>query len=260
MPDLPELNFEQREAASQALAGALRRRIMLGGFTFGSKLPTERDLALGLGVSRNTVRQAMRILAADGLISTSRGRNGGSVVELPTVPPRSRREIAAAWRQSIDDGYRYRLALEPLAARWAAERSTTRQRDELAWLVRQDSTDLASYHQLDSRFHLLIAEMARHDLLLESIARAREEMFREVNTLWMFFGPNSHRGADQLASPGAFEGFAGEHTPIMRAIGTGDAEQAAVAMAAHLQHAREEFAQLLEKILTSARAPAMSQR
>jgi DNA-binding GntR family transcriptional regulator len=85
-------------------------------------------------------------------------------------------------------------------------------------------------------------------------------MFREVNTLWMFFGPNSHRGADQLASPGAFEGFAGEHTPIMRAIGTGDAEQAAVAMAAHLQQAREEFAQLLEKILTSTRAPAMSQR
>lgn len=64
MPDLPDLGFEQREAASEALAGALRRRIMLGGFTFGSKLPTERDLALGLGVSRNTVRKAMRILAA----------------------------------------------------------------------------------------------------------------------------------------------------------------------------------------------------
>jgi len=260
MPDLPGLNFEQREAASDALAGALRRRIMLGGFTFGSKLPTERDLALGLGVSRNTVRKAMRILAADGLISTSRGRNGGSVVELPAVPPRRRREIAAAWRQSIDDAYQFRLALEPLAARRAAERSTAKQRDELAWLVRQDSTDLASYHQLDSRFHLLIAEMAGHDLLLESITRAREEMFREVNTLWMFFGPDSHGGADQLASPGAFEGFAGEHTPIMRAIGNGDAEQASVAMTAHLQQAREEFAQLLDKILIWPRAPAMSQR
>ena len=260
MPDLAELNFEQREGASQALAGALRRRIMLGGFTFGSKLPTERDLALGLGVSRNTVRQAMRILAADGLISTSRGRNGGSVVQLPAVPPGRRRAIAAAWRQSIDDGYRFRLALEPLAARWAAERSTATQRDELAWLVRQDSTDLAGYHQLDSRFHLLIAEMARHGLLLESITRAREEMFREVNTLWMFFGPDSQRGADQPAAPGAFEGFAGEHAPIMRAIATGDAEQAAVAMAAHLQRARDEFAQLVETILGSARTAAMSQR
>jgi GntR family transcriptional repressor for pyruvate dehydrogenase complex len=260
MPGLAELNFEQREAASHALAGALRRRIMLGGFTFGSKLPTERDLAVGLGVSRNTVRQAMRILAADGLISTSRGRNGGSVVQLPAVPPRRRREIAAAWRQSIDDGYRFRLALEPLAARWAAERSTAQQRDELAWLVRQDSTDLASYHQLDSRFHLLIAEMAGHDLLLESITRAREEMFREVNTLWMFFGPDRQRGADQPAPPGVFEGFAGEHAPIMRAIGVGDAEQAAVAMAAHLQQGRDEFGQLVETILGSARAPAMSQR
>ena len=260
MPDLPDLNFEQRETASDALAGALRRRIMLGGFTFGSKLPTERDLALGLGVSRNTVRKAMRILAADGLISTSRGRNGGSVVELPAVPPRRRSEIAAAWRHSIDDAYQFRLALEPLAARRAAERSTAKQRDELAWLVRQDSIDLASYHQLDSRFHLLIAEMAGHDLLLESITRAREEMFREVNTLWMFFGPNSHRGAHQLASPGPFEGFAGEHAPIMRAIGNGDAEQASVAMATHLRPAREEFAQLLDKILVWPRAPAMSQR
>jgi GntR family transcriptional regulator, transcriptional repressor for pyruvate dehydrogenase complex len=251
MPDLPDLSFEQRETASQALAGALRRRIMLGGFTFGSKLPTERDLALGLGVSRNTVRQAIRILAADGLISTSRGRNGGSVVERPAVPPRCRREIAAAWRQSIDDAYRIRLALEPLAARWAAERSTAKERAELAGLVRQDSTDLASYHQLDSRFHLLIAEMARHDLLRESITRAREEMFREVNTLWMFFGPSS---------PGVFGGFAGEHTPIMDAIGGGDAEQASAAMAAHLQHAREQFAQLLDTILGFARDPAVSQR
>src|SRR5579863_1903827 len=132
MPDLPDLRLEQREAASGALAGALRRRIMLGGFALGSKLPTERDLALGLGVSRNTVRQAMRILAAEGLISTSRGRNGGSVVEPPAVPPRSRREIATAWRQSIDDAYRFRLALEPLAARWAAERPTAPQRAGLA--------------------------------------------------------------------------------------------------------------------------------
>lgn len=121
-------------------------------------------------MSRNTVRKAIRILAADGLIRTSRGRNGGSVVELPAVPPPGRREIAAAWR------------------------------------------------------------------------------------------PNRDRGADQLASPDAFGGFACEHTPIMRAIGNGDAEQASVAMAAHLQQAREQFAQLLDKILVTARAPAMSQR
>ena len=182
------------------------------------------------------------------------------MVELAPVPPRRRHEIAAAWRQSIDDAYRFRLALEPLAARWAAERSTAKQRDELAWLVRQDSTDLASYHQLDSRFHLLTAEMAGYDLLLESITRAREEMFREVNTLWMFFGPNRDRDADQPTSPAAFEGFADEHTPIMLAIGNGDAEQASVAMAAHLQHAHEQFARLIDTILAYPQTTAMSRR
>jgi GntR family transcriptional repressor for pyruvate dehydrogenase complex len=260
MQDLPDLGLERREAAPAALAGALRRRIMLGGFAFGSKLPTERDLALGLGVSRNTVRKAMRILAADGMISTSRGRNGGSVVEMPAVPPRSRRRIAAAWRESIDDAYRFRLALEPLAARWASERSTVKQRAELARLVRQDSTDLASYHQLDSSFHLLVAKMARHDLLLESIIRAREDMFREVNTLWMFFGPDSGRHANEQASIETFGGFACEHTPIMSAIGDGDADRASAAMTAHLQHAREQFAQLLDTILVSARTPEASPR
>ena len=253
MSDLADLSFEQREAAPEALAGALRRRIMLGGFAIGGKLPTERDLALGLGVSRNTVRKAMRILATDGLISTSRGRNGGSVVQLPAVPSRGRRRIVAAWRQSIDDAYQFRLALEPLAARWAAERSAPKQRAELARLVHQDPADLASYHQLDSRFHLLIAKMARHDLLLESITRAREAMFREVNTLWMFFGPDRDRGTDQLAPPQAFRGFACEHTSIMRAIDDGDAEQASAAMTAHLQQARGQFAQLLDKVLVSAR-------
>jgi GntR family transcriptional regulator, transcriptional repressor for pyruvate dehydrogenase complex len=233
-----ELALDRHRPAHAILAEALRRRIMLGGFAPGTKLPTEREVALGLGVSRNTVRQALRVLAADGLISTSRGRTGGSVVQLPTIAPRSRRRIAAAWRQEIDDGYQFRLTLEPLAARWAAERSTARQRAELARLTRQKSQDLAGYHQLDTRFHLLVAEMARHDLLRQSVARAREDMLRRVNALWMSFGMDVNS-----------TGFDRDHRAIAQAIGDRRPETAAAAMVAHLRRAREQFASLLDRIL-----------
>ncbi len=238
--DPQDLGLDGRPAAHEALADSVRRRVMLGGFAFGSKLPTERDLALGLGVSRNTVRQAMRILSAEGLVSTTRGRNGGSVVELPATPVRRRRELVAQWRASIDDAYAYRLVLEPLAARWAAERASVAQRRDLAALARQNSTDLGSYHQLDSRFHLLVASMARHPLLLESITRAREEMFREVNTLWML-----EPDAGDDAGSGMFARFGCEHQAIWAAIGARDPDAAETAMAAHLQQAREQFADLL---------------
>jgi DNA-binding FadR family transcriptional regulator len=64
--DHAELAWQERRAAHEVLADGLRRRIMLGGFAFGSKLPAERELALGLGVSRNTARRAMRLVAAEG--------------------------------------------------------------------------------------------------------------------------------------------------------------------------------------------------
>ncbi|MFE5683020.1 winged helix-turn-helix domain-containing protein [Streptomyces sp. NPDC056512] len=61
-----------RQAASHAVvAEALRQRIALGGFGPGDRLPTERELSAAFGVGRNTVRQAVRELADEGLVTTT---------------------------------------------------------------------------------------------------------------------------------------------------------------------------------------------
>lgn len=246
MNDPTGLNLEGN-TTHELLAQALRKRITLGGLPTDGRLPTERQLALGLGVSRNTVRTAVRTLAAEGLIRTERGRNGGSFVQSSPDGDRLRSRTAASWRQSIEDYYSVRLALEPLAARWAASRSTAAERATLMTLVAEHPGDLATYHQMDSRLHMFIAQIARFDLLEQAIGRARLEMFRELNTLWLSFGSRS--AASDTPGDGIqhFEGFRCDHLPIVQAIDERRAEDAEAAMAHHLREARGQFAHVLKQ-------------
>ncbi len=66
----------------------LRRSINLGHFGPGDKLPPERDLARQLGVSRTTVREAVRVLEGEALVEVRRGSTGGITVLQPAVRPR----------------------------------------------------------------------------------------------------------------------------------------------------------------------------
>ena len=69
--------------ASEVLAERLRNLIVQGHFSPGDMLPTERDLVVEAGLSRTSVRDALRVLESEGLITTRAGRTGGSIVTLP---------------------------------------------------------------------------------------------------------------------------------------------------------------------------------
>ena len=69
--------------AYQVLADALRARILTGELQPGAKLPIEPELSQQYGVSRSTVREALRVLASQNLITTTRGVSGGSFVAHP---------------------------------------------------------------------------------------------------------------------------------------------------------------------------------
>ena len=109
------------EETVERLAHAVR----LGLVPPGERLPSERDLAIRLGVSRATIREAVRALQLAGLVETRRGRSGGSyVIDLasPGSEPRARltaRSLGAALLDALD----YRWAVEPAAAELAAERA-----------------------------------------------------------------------------------------------------------------------------------------
>src|SRR5437773_12556446 len=73
-----------REAFGQ-VADQLRDLIASGALLPGQRLPTEVELGAEFGVSRATVREALRLLAAHNLIRTAKGVGGGSYVNVPTV-------------------------------------------------------------------------------------------------------------------------------------------------------------------------------
>lgn len=267
VPD--SLELLDRKPSHATLADALRRRILLGGYQVGARLPTERDLATALGVGRTTVREAVRTLAAEGLVQTRLGRSGGTVVIAPAPSTGKRRRVAGQIAAQLDDLMRFRIAVEPLAARLAAERAGAVQRRQLAAVAATESTDLPSYHRLDSRLHLLIAELSGHRLLAESIATARAEMFRQGNTLWLLQADgSSDPGASNPAvddppstdpsasDPGpidpAFTGFRSAHADLAAAVVMGDPDAAAAAMLFHLNQSRSQFASLLSGLGTNA--------
>lgn len=69
--------------ASDVLANHLREQILRGELSEGSALPVERELASSVGLSRGTVRDALRVLEIEGLVTTRPGRAGGSFVRRP---------------------------------------------------------------------------------------------------------------------------------------------------------------------------------
>jgi len=77
---LPSIRVQR---GSELLADELRQRILDGELPDGTQLPSERELIVQTGLSRSSVRDALRILQTEGLVETRTGRFGGSVVRRP---------------------------------------------------------------------------------------------------------------------------------------------------------------------------------
>ncbi|WP_285588972.1 FCD domain-containing protein [Actinomycetospora sp. NBRC 106378] len=115
--------------AYRQVADELRAQIVGGTLAAGERLPNEADLGRAFGVSRSTVREALRVLASQHLVETTRGVQGGSFVSAPD-PVRVVEDVGGALgvlvmtpRLRVHDLLEARLLLEPSAARLAAERA-----------------------------------------------------------------------------------------------------------------------------------------
>ncbi|AEA28812.1 GntR domain protein (plasmid) [Pseudonocardia dioxanivorans CB1190] len=125
------LRVQRIRPAYQQIADELRTQIVSGQLGSGDRLPSEPELCKAFGVSRSTIREALRVLASQNLVETRRGATGGSFVSTPD-PERSVAALGASLgilvdtpRLHLDDLLEARLLLEPMAARLAAERADT---------------------------------------------------------------------------------------------------------------------------------------
>ncbi|MDR8410664.1 FCD domain-containing protein [Nonomuraea sp. 3-1Str] len=204
----------------------LLQAIKLGVVPPGAKLPPERELAVRLGISRVTLREAIRALQEAGYLDVRRGRYGGAFVTY--VPPEPgtgdlRRVVADMGTADLTDALTFRMAVECGAAAVLAASELT---DERRAVLRRRLADLdearaEDYRRLDTAFHLSIAELTGSALLAATCADARLRVGDLLNAIPMLQVNLQHS--------------ASQHQAIVAAILAGDPEAARRAVAEHLE-------------------------
>jgi GntR family transcriptional regulator, transcriptional repressor for pyruvate dehydrogenase complex len=147
------------------VAAKLRRRILTGDLATGTSL-TESDLLDEFGISRPTLREALRMLEVEQLLTVRRGSHRGSVVRMPdtSVTVRSLTMLLYMRGATMRDIYAARSVFEPPAARLAAEVATDEQIDRLRHTLEEELSALAgpavAYPTIGWRFHTELVELS----------------------------------------------------------------------------------------------------
>ena len=211
----------------------VQREIALGRILPGEKLPAERKFAEQLGVSRETVRQALRILEGSGVLNVKRGASGGAFVCEVQL---SQAEVKSILRNQLDEVLQlidFREILEGAAAKALATSHSKEIIDEIDSAISnlENATTLSESRSADTAFHLAVARGTKNSFLLKSIEDARVRMFQPVDAFQMEFVKKASLKA---------------HRDVRQAITEGDALKAEELMQAHLKQTSEEFKKLIE--------------
>jgi GntR family transcriptional repressor for pyruvate dehydrogenase complex len=217
--------------AYQVLANALREQILTGELREGRKLPIEPELSLQHGVSRSTVREALRVLASQNLITTTRGVSGGSFIAYPNPEQisgyleASLRLLAQADNLTIGQLAEARDMLEVPAAGLAAQRRSAEQLQDLrAALFDRGQVTLEQAIEASKTFHTALVR-ATGSPLVEVLARPVFEVVYDHVQGWD-------------APAGFWRRIAGDHERIFEAIAAQDPATAQDAIRDHLRKLR----------------------
>lgn len=234
---------------------SILRLVKLGLLPPGARLPSERELAKQLEVSRPTVREALRSLAQTGYLKTLRGRTGGTYVLdwRPEPSDEQVRALALEMGDELLDALDFRLVIETGAAALAAERRSAEDGERLdaalavldaaprlsfpaaarkavdGDLARNDPVPLSdpgdppplSYRFADRRLHLLIADIARSPSVAAAVTQAQLRLSDLLSCTPQMEEVLRH--SDE------------QHLEIVSAIKRGDGGTAARAMREHVE-------------------------
>ena len=154
-----------RATIRQELADRILTAIAVGAYLPGDRLPSERELAEKQGVSRVTVREALKLVSDLGLLCSRRGREGGTFVtdvDWQAIAPERARRTLQAELPKLSEFFDYRCLIEGLVARTAAERHTPGQARKLQSLLQAfcEASNLSEARAVDSRLHAQVTSMA----------------------------------------------------------------------------------------------------
>ena len=214
------------------IAEQLRLLIASGEFAVGSRLPAERELAVQLGVSRPSVREALIALEVEGVIEV----RTGSGIYVQGCAPRS----ATAGEIDTPDDWgplevmSARMLVEAEVAALAAAQakpSDLRQMRTSLKRMRQQAARGETPREGDEDFHLAIARACGNSVLLDTVQR-----FWQARNGSLF-----SRLGDYFENPQSWQAAIAEHETVLMAIETGDARAARRAMQKHLRQAHKRY-------------------
>jgi GntR family transcriptional repressor for pyruvate dehydrogenase complex len=223
----------------------VRSLIFTGELRPGDRLPAERTLAADLGISRVTLRLALKTLEGAGYIISTRGRNAGWRVKDLDALLRCWSTWAAEHTDELEDIFELRQTVETRIASLAAERRTPQELGEIEAADALFSEVRASLFRWDVRFHDALARAAHSRRLEQSMNEARGELFLPVDQAL-----HEHRAEDVRAF----------HRTILAAVREQDPPRAAKAMAAHIDDTHEMVFRALAEQSVARRPHALSHR
>jgi GntR family transcriptional regulator, transcriptional repressor for pyruvate dehydrogenase complex len=181
---VPTARSTRSREKPEQIADELRAMIVSGQLGEGESLGREPDLVERFGVSRPSLREALRILEAEGLITVVRGVLGGVVAHQPDERNTARTAalVLQARNVTLGDVHQARSMIEPAAVRVLATSPTKKSVEELQALVEAQRAvidDLAAFGPANARFHERLVELSGNqtigivaEMLNEIIARA----------------------------------------------------------------------------------------
>ena len=220
--------------AASIVARSLRRRIVAGDLGEGDALPNETELMAFYEVSRPTVREALRILETESLISVKRGAGGGARVAVPDASVTARHAAILLRMQgtTLEDVFISRLIIEPAAVRLVAAHAAADPgvlaplhalHEEAQRLV----GDRAAYASVAARFHEQVIELAGNRtltliglILMEIVEPHNKATFAAINH------------GEHVVSHAQ-----GDHTALLDALTGGDGDKAATLWERHMRGA-----------------------
>jgi GntR family transcriptional repressor for pyruvate dehydrogenase complex len=212
----------------------IRELIISNAWPVGQKLPTEQELSKQLSVSRSSVREALRVLEAEGLIEVKRG-SGAFVSE-----PRKAESEIARWleqrEETLEQVLQVRESIEGLTASLAASRISSTELEGIKAIYMQmknilelesEETKTKELAVLDSAFHIAISAASGNDIADEIICHILPA-FTEGNQAVLYLSQRAPRMVE-------------EHRRIIEALEMHDSTEAETAMRDHIKRVGNEI-------------------
>ncbi len=228
--------------AAELVAAQLRRQVVLGERAEGELFPPELKLMTELGVSRPTLRQALRILENEDLVRIHRGRNGGTRVSRPATGTAGRylNNLLLFQGATLDDVHTARLLLEPSAVAEIAGRVDAEGIASLRRLVADTTarSDPAEVRRSGARFHVRLVELTGNRSLT---------LFAEL-LAGLLDVPIERHNAERLAQqiPSGAAGMIDHHLRVVDLIEAGAAREAARHWRGHLDAVHRRLAETVD--------------